>query len=468
MDFYFTLSTAASTASKPEEIVIINQEDGTGGGNARVRAVEALEVRLELFQGVVRNMTEGSLLTTCVHDMNLDLGTNRQMEPKENYNAGDIAFNGTDGLTCHQFIRAIRKQGLEVDRQTDNRWMADYASIRFNDNALRWFESLDDETQTDWRRLRRVILTRYSDDISEDIVGKPPNLEMALSLPVFKGESEAECQHFVRQIRIRAFAQGREGDSAWMARLAYPCFDAEALKWHTSLPKDIRAHWTRLKKAILLDYPRVLLSEISPARIRVNKWFSPVPPSPLLQSIRSHTDWLNHARANQKRYTEAKNPSAPCWLLVQSEKEIPENAIRTGTNVEGKPFYSARVWYEDAGLVVGKCGRHFHGTIFALKGKEIYGITPFKVLVGDPSYFHWVAVPSESKDLQAVIHLPFVAVEAGFETAHKDICTLVSQVELSDSSWHPGKVHSGSPVTQTSYYGKEVTRSSIRVLAWVE
>ncbi|KAG8967701.1 hypothetical protein FRC05_001959 [Tulasnella sp. 425] len=348
-------------------------------------------------------MTEGSLLTTCVHDMNLDLGTNRQMEPKENYNA---------------------------------------------------------------------------------------DLEMALSLPVFKGESEAECQHFVRQIRIRAFAQGREGDSAWMARLAYPCFDAEALKWHTSLPKDIRAHWTRLKKAILLDYPRVLLSEISPARIRVNKWFSPVPPSPLLQSIRSHTDWLNHARANQKRYTEAKNPSAPCWLLVQSEKEIPENAIRTGTNVEGKPFYSARVWYEDAGLVVGKCGRHFHGksflpqlayitisclstnailgTIFALKGKEIYGITPFKVLVGDPSYFHWVAVPSESKDLQAVIHLPFVAVEAGFETAHKDICTLVSQVELSDSSWHPGKVHSGSPVTQTSYYGKEVTRSSIRVLAWVE
>ncbi|KAG8967702.1 hypothetical protein FRC05_001960 [Tulasnella sp. 425] len=31
MDFYFTLSSAASTASKPEEIVIINQDDGTGG-----------------------------------------------------------------------------------------------------------------------------------------------------------------------------------------------------------------------------------------------------------------------------------------------------------------------------------------------------------------------------------------------------------------------------------------------------
>ena len=34
MDFYFTLSSAASTsaASKPEEIITINQEDGGTGG----------------------------------------------------------------------------------------------------------------------------------------------------------------------------------------------------------------------------------------------------------------------------------------------------------------------------------------------------------------------------------------------------------------------------------------------------
>lgn len=75
----------------------------------------------------------------------------------------DICFTGTDGLTCHQFIRAIREHSLEVEKQRDDQWIADYASIRFDGEALKWFESLDDDTQTDWKLLRRAILTRYSE-----------------------------------------------------------------------------------------------------------------------------------------------------------------------------------------------------------------------------------------------------------------------------------------------------------------
>ncbi|KAG8967709.1 hypothetical protein FRC05_001967 [Tulasnella sp. 425] len=76
---------------------------------------------------------------------------------------GDIVFTGSDGLSCHEFIRAIREQALKSEKQTDNRWMADDASIRFGGDALKWFENLEDEVQTNWRLLRRAILSHYSE-----------------------------------------------------------------------------------------------------------------------------------------------------------------------------------------------------------------------------------------------------------------------------------------------------------------
>ncbi|KAG8900196.1 hypothetical protein FRC00_013999, partial [Tulasnella sp. 408] len=61
------------------------------------------------------------------------------------------------------FIRAIREEAMKAEKQTDNRWIADYASIRFDGDALKWFETLEDETQADWRLLRRAILSHYSE-----------------------------------------------------------------------------------------------------------------------------------------------------------------------------------------------------------------------------------------------------------------------------------------------------------------
>lgn len=79
-------------------------------------------------------------------------------------------------MTCHQFIRAIREHALEAEKQQDDRWVADYASIRFDGEALKWFESLDDEIQIDWKLLRRAILARYSEpthvDTAQAEVGK--------------------------------------------------------------------------------------------------------------------------------------------------------------------------------------------------------------------------------------------------------------------------------------------------------
>ncbi|KAG8910517.1 hypothetical protein FRC01_006288 [Tulasnella sp. 417] len=79
----------------------------------------------------------------------------------------DIGITGIDGLACHQFIRAIREHALEAEKQQDNRWVADYASIRFDGEALK---CLDDETQADWKLLRRALLARYSEPTYYDTI----------------------------------------------------------------------------------------------------------------------------------------------------------------------------------------------------------------------------------------------------------------------------------------------------------
>lgn len=46
--------------------------------------------------------------------------------------------------------------------------MADYTSVRFEGEALKWFESLDDETQASWKLLRRSILSHYAESTLEE------------------------------------------------------------------------------------------------------------------------------------------------------------------------------------------------------------------------------------------------------------------------------------------------------------
>ncbi|KAG9033338.1 hypothetical protein FS837_002489 [Tulasnella sp. UAMH 9824] len=389
----------------------------------------------------------------------------------------DALFTGTGDLTCHQFIRSIREHAIEAKKQRDDVWMADQASIRFDGEALKWFESLEDEVQNDWKRLRRAILARYAEPVYEETALPHPVLltgELGLldqkpqsTSMTFKGESESECQEFVSQIRQRAFAEGKENDSEWMVRLAFPCFLGKALKWHASLPIDVQNSWKCLERAILLDFPHRPISGMSPVRIRVSDWYSFVRPSSSLQSLRSQTDWINQARERRRMYEEANNRSIPCWLLIESEKNIPNNAIRTGTDTGGQPLYSVRSWYKDAGLLVGKCGPHLGGAHIALNLEEIPRITPFEILVGDPSHFKWVAVPEKPKDERAVAPSPFNGVEAGFENSHRHRASFISQIWL-ENSWQPGKAHSGDPFAFAGYYKKEWRKDSIRILAWAD
>lgn len=72
-----------------------------------------------------------------------------------------IAFAGRDGTEAENFVRNVKSRAFKLGKQRDNEWMAAFASICFAGDALRWFESLDDETQSDWKLLRSAILAKY-------------------------------------------------------------------------------------------------------------------------------------------------------------------------------------------------------------------------------------------------------------------------------------------------------------------
>ncbi|KAG8942786.1 hypothetical protein FRC04_003481 [Tulasnella sp. 424] len=254
--------------------------------------------------------------------------------------------------------------------------MADYASIRFEGEALKWFESLEDDTQTSWKLLRRAILSHYEEPAYEASATQFPAKQATRSAFTFTGKDNAECQEFVREIRLRASEEGKENDAEWMIGRAYSCFAGDALKWHASLPMDVRTNWPRLEKAILVDYPFPPIITVSPACIRVEAWFTIVGPSASFRCIRTRQDWLDEATERRRMYQEVKDKSTPCWMLVETESDIPENALATGVDQSGKLFYSARAWHDNHGIIVGKCGKHMAG-IYLLYANLSHHLGPY-------------------------------------------------------------------------------------------
>ncbi|KAG9039870.1 hypothetical protein FS837_000896 [Tulasnella sp. UAMH 9824] len=126
---------------------------------------------------------------------------------------GDTVFSGNGGLTCHQFIRAVRERAIEAGHQRNDEWMADYASIRLEGEALKWFESLDDETQISWKLLRRAIIISHYEEPAYEEEATLNRAKRERSAFTFTGKDKSECQTFVRELRMRAYEQGRENDS---------------------------------------------------------------------------------------------------------------------------------------------------------------------------------------------------------------------------------------------------------------
>ncbi|KAG8924100.1 hypothetical protein FRC01_011944 [Tulasnella sp. 417] len=71
----------------------------------------------------------------------------------------------------------------------------------------------------------------------------------------FKGTGWEECEEFILAIRARAFWEGKQEESAWMAGFAATNFSRKALSWHARLPEDVRRDWSKLEVALLDKWP---------------------------------------------------------------------------------------------------------------------------------------------------------------------------------------------------------------------
>jgi len=74
----------------------------------------------------------------------------------------DLIFRGGDGDECDEFVLAVNQWAFENDKDEDDRWVARLASSCLAGDAMRFYDTLDEEVQKSWRLLRRALFTRYS------------------------------------------------------------------------------------------------------------------------------------------------------------------------------------------------------------------------------------------------------------------------------------------------------------------
>jgi len=71
---------------------------------------------------------------------------------------------------------------------------------------------------------------------------------------IFRGGSDEDVSELIREIRAKAFEQGKSRDDIWMADYAGTCFTGAAERWYDKLPAKTRGSWELLKEALLNQY----------------------------------------------------------------------------------------------------------------------------------------------------------------------------------------------------------------------
>ncbi|KAG9047180.1 hypothetical protein FS837_002872 [Tulasnella sp. UAMH 9824] len=74
-------------------------------------------------------------------------------------------FHGGSGEEAEIFIRTVCDKAIDEGKQKDYEWTALYASSCLAGEALRWYASLDLNTQEDWKKLQQAILVKYPRDL---------------------------------------------------------------------------------------------------------------------------------------------------------------------------------------------------------------------------------------------------------------------------------------------------------------
>ncbi|KAG8960446.1 hypothetical protein FRC05_006842 [Tulasnella sp. 425] len=362
-----------------------------------------------------------------------------------------ITFNGVDGISCHDFIQAIRQHAFDEGRTRDYAWIADLASLRFSGPALKWFESLDDATQEDWKLLKRAILRQYAEPTYEAAMNEPTAGDIQVF--TFEGREEDNVQRFIQAIRQHAFTTGKLHDDVWMADLASTLLLGPAFEWHSKLAPNTRSNWTLLEKALTQSFdPPVQSWGLDAKRISIRDWEPGVRAS-CLRLPKSEEEWLAQGRRRRAEMSSSP-PWSVAWFLVEEGEQIPPHSIPMGSE-EGGHLFSIRVWKE-GGLTLGKHGRHHSQGYIPWYNKELPWKGPYEILVGDQTAVRWVS-PGEGS---------FAAVEGGYEATFP-AALLIAQTEM-EGTLQPGKAFSGDRGAYFGWRWDEHWRwnNDVKILAW--
>lgn len=98
------------------------------------------------------------------------------MESDRLPDAVDLVFKGVDGAEAESFIRSVQRAARTEGRIRDNAWIADLVSTCMIGEALRWYVELDEDTQNDWKLLRKAILRQYPSRIQPSVPSSLPSV----------------------------------------------------------------------------------------------------------------------------------------------------------------------------------------------------------------------------------------------------------------------------------------------------
>lgn len=72
-----------------------------------------------------------------------------------------LSFDGTAGEDVTFFLRGVTRAAFAQGHGSDNSWIAQYVETCLGGEALRWFSSLDEDTRSDFGKLREAMLKRF-------------------------------------------------------------------------------------------------------------------------------------------------------------------------------------------------------------------------------------------------------------------------------------------------------------------
>lgn len=73
----------------------------------------------------------------------------------------DITFDGTDADKCCDLIHEIWTYAWKIGKQTDKRWIAEFAVTKFAKGVIAWYSRLPIEVKYDWDQLHSALIEAY-------------------------------------------------------------------------------------------------------------------------------------------------------------------------------------------------------------------------------------------------------------------------------------------------------------------